>query len=323
MATLSKLPAAHLTSCLAARERRHRRGVKLRPRRRRTSLRRLPPSASSKPTALPPVKLYDAEPTVLRALAARTSRSSSTSPTRTSPPPPATRLRPLVGPGATSPPTSPPTQIQTVAVGNEALSSTPPVKVSSPDRPQRPPVLLPIVRRLVQARPREGVIEADARASSVQTGSYLHGSTPTRFFRLRGQRRRHLPRLRPLPAEPGVADAGNGLKYYSLLDASSTRSSPRCRALKYDDIKIVVSETGWPSKGDRNETAPARPTPPPTTATSCAGSSPATPAPPSVPTPTSTSTSSPSSTRTRSRGRRRRETTGCSYPSEEKCTTST
>ncbi|CAL9109083.1 unnamed protein product [Musa acuminata var. zebrina] len=52
----------------------------------------------------------------------------------------------------------------------------------------------------------------------------------------------------------GVVDSGNDLRYYSLLDAQIDAVFAAMSALKYDDIKIVISETGWPSKGDSNET---------------------------------------------------------------------
>lgn len=51
----------------------------------------------------------------------------------------------------------------------------------------------------------------------------------------------------------GIVDSGNGLKYYSLLDAQLDAVYAAMKALQYDDIKIVVSETGWPSKGDEAE----------------------------------------------------------------------
>ncbi|KAH7844666.1 hypothetical protein Vadar_030408 [Vaccinium darrowii] len=52
---------------------------------------------------------------------------------------------------------------------------------------------------------------------------------------------------------PGVVDSGNGLKYYSLFDAQIDAVFAAMSALKYDDIEMVVTETGWPSKGDENE----------------------------------------------------------------------
>ncbi|GAB4825201.1 hypothetical protein Ancab_008076 [Ancistrocladus abbreviatus] len=52
---------------------------------------------------------------------------------------------------------------------------------------------------------------------------------------------------------PGVVDSGNGLRYYSLFDAQIDAVFAALSALKYDDLSIVVTETGWPSKGDKNE----------------------------------------------------------------------
>lgn len=52
---------------------------------------------------------------------------------------------------------------------------------------------------------------------------------------------------------PGVVDSGNGLRYFSLFDAQIDAVFAAMSALKYDDIKLVVTETGWPSKGDEDE----------------------------------------------------------------------
>ncbi|KAJ7960822.1 Glucan endo-1,3-beta-glucosidase [Quillaja saponaria] len=52
---------------------------------------------------------------------------------------------------------------------------------------------------------------------------------------------------------PGVVDSGNGLRYYTLFEAQLDAVFAAMSALKYDDVKIVVTETGWPSKGDKNE----------------------------------------------------------------------
>ncbi|XP_010557676.1 PREDICTED: glucan endo-1,3-beta-glucosidase 12 [Tarenaya hassleriana] len=52
---------------------------------------------------------------------------------------------------------------------------------------------------------------------------------------------------------PGVVDAGNGLRYFNLFDAQIDAVFAAMSRLKYDDIEIVVTETGWPSKGDENE----------------------------------------------------------------------
>ena len=56
-----------------------------------------------------------------------------------------------------------------------------------------------------------------------------------------------------LRENPGVVDSGNGLRYFSLFDAQIDAVFAALSTLKYDDIKIVVTETGWPSKGDENE----------------------------------------------------------------------
>ncbi|KAJ4982354.1 hypothetical protein NE237_033191 [Protea cynaroides] len=52
---------------------------------------------------------------------------------------------------------------------------------------------------------------------------------------------------------PGVVDAGNGLRYYSLFDAQIDAVFAAMSTLKYDDLQMMVTETGWPSKGDQNE----------------------------------------------------------------------
>ncbi|XP_039049356.1 glucan endo-1,3-beta-glucosidase 12-like [Hibiscus syriacus] len=52
---------------------------------------------------------------------------------------------------------------------------------------------------------------------------------------------------------PGVVDPGNGLRYFSLFDAQIDAVFAAMSALKFDDIDLVVTETGWPSKGDENE----------------------------------------------------------------------
>ncbi|KAG4952928.1 Glucan endo-1,3-beta-glucosidase 13 [Glycine soja] len=52
---------------------------------------------------------------------------------------------------------------------------------------------------------------------------------------------------------PGVVDSGNGLKYTNLFDAQIDAVFAAMSAVKYDDVKIAVSETGWPSAGDSNE----------------------------------------------------------------------
>lgn len=58
---------------------------------------------------------------------------------------------------------------------------------------------------------------------------------------------------------PGVVDSGNGLRYDNLFDAQLDAVFAALSALKYDDVKIVVTETGWPSVGDSNEVGASQP----------------------------------------------------------------
>lgn len=54
-------------------------------------------------------------------------------------------------------------------------------------------------------------------------------------------------------SNPGSVDSGNGLKYLNLLEAQLDAVFAAMKAVGYDDVKIVVTETGWPSLGDENE----------------------------------------------------------------------
>ncbi|KAI3675784.1 hypothetical protein L1987_85377 [Smallanthus sonchifolius] len=51
----------------------------------------------------------------------------------------------------------------------------------------------------------------------------------------------------------GVTDPNTGMVYESLLDAQLDAVNSAMSALQFDDIKMVVTETGWPSVGDLNE----------------------------------------------------------------------
>ena len=48
----------------------------------------------------------------------------------------------------------------------------------------------------------------------------------------------------------GVVDSNNGLKYTNLFEAQLDAVYSALGRLNYNDIKVVVSETGWPSKGE-------------------------------------------------------------------------
>ncbi|XP_078437858.1 glucan endo-1,3-beta-glucosidase 7-like [Wolffia australiana] len=52
----------------------------------------------------------------------------------------------------------------------------------------------------------------------------------------------------------GVVDGGTGRRYLSLLDAQLDAVGAAMTGLGFGDVDVVVSETGWPSKGDGTET---------------------------------------------------------------------
>ncbi|XP_047979846.1 glucan endo-1,3-beta-glucosidase 12 [Salvia hispanica] len=51
----------------------------------------------------------------------------------------------------------------------------------------------------------------------------------------------------------GNPDSGNGLVYKSLFEAQTDAVFAAMSAVGFNDIKIVITETGWPSKGDEKE----------------------------------------------------------------------
>lgn len=51
----------------------------------------------------------------------------------------------------------------------------------------------------------------------------------------------------------GNTDSGNGLKYNSLFDAQIDAVFAAMSAVGFDGVKVMVTETGWPSAGDENE----------------------------------------------------------------------
>ncbi|XP_050371138.1 glucan endo-1,3-beta-glucosidase 13-like [Argentina anserina] len=51
----------------------------------------------------------------------------------------------------------------------------------------------------------------------------------------------------------GNVDSGNGLRYMSLFEAQLDAVSAAMSAIGTKDMKMVVTETGWPSNGDENE----------------------------------------------------------------------
>ncbi|XP_028777236.1 glucan endo-1,3-beta-glucosidase 7 [Neltuma alba] len=85
-----------------------------------------------------------------------------------------------------------------------------------------------------------------------QTGSYLMVNAYP-FFAYEANSNKISLDYALFKQNPGNVDSGNGLRYMSLLDAQIDAVYAAMSALKYDDVKVVVSETGWPSKGDSNE----------------------------------------------------------------------
>ncbi|XP_010438690.1 PREDICTED: glucan endo-1,3-beta-glucosidase 12-like [Camelina sativa] len=51
----------------------------------------------------------------------------------------------------------------------------------------------------------------------------------------------------------GNIDSGTGLKYNSLFDAQLDAVYAAMSAVGFNDVKVMVTETGWPSVGDENE----------------------------------------------------------------------
>ncbi|CAM8954469.1 unnamed protein product [Rhodiola kirilowii] len=51
----------------------------------------------------------------------------------------------------------------------------------------------------------------------------------------------------------GVVDQGSGLRYASLFEAQIDAVFAALKAIQFEDLKISVTETGWPSIGDENE----------------------------------------------------------------------
>ncbi|KAL9391468.1 hypothetical protein Peur_015388 [Populus x canadensis] len=54
----------------------------------------------------------------------------------------------------------------------------------------------------------------------------------------------------------GRVDSGNGIKYMNMFDAQVDAVRSALNAMGFIDVEIVVAETGWPYKGDSNEVGP-------------------------------------------------------------------
>lgn len=55
----------------------------------------------------------------------------------------------------------------------------------------------------------------------------------------------------------GRVDSGNGITYMNMFDAQVDAVHSALNAMGFKDIEIVVAETGWPYRGDSNEVGPS------------------------------------------------------------------
>ncbi|KAJ4872736.1 O-Glycosyl hydrolases family 17 protein [Raphanus sativus] len=56
----------------------------------------------------------------------------------------------------------------------------------------------------------------------------------------------------------GTVDSSNGLRYDSLFDAQLDAVYAAMSAVGFNDVRVMVTETGWPSAGDENEIGASR-----------------------------------------------------------------
>ncbi|KAM5548912.1 hypothetical protein ABKV19_000364 [Rosa sericea] len=55
----------------------------------------------------------------------------------------------------------------------------------------------------------------------------------------------------------GRVDPGSGIKYMNMFDAQVDALKSALNAIGFNDIAILVAETGWPYRGDSNEVGPS------------------------------------------------------------------
>lgn len=223
------------------------------------------------------VKLYDADPTVLRALANTGIKVVVALPNEQVAAAASRASYALLWVRRNVAAYHPATQIQGIAVGNEVFASAKNVTAQ----------LVPAMANVHAALARLGLdgavkvsspIALTALASSypssagafredlaqavmkpmldflAQTGSYLMVNAYP-FFAYSGNAGDISLDYALFRPNAGVLDAGSGIKYYSLLDAQLDAVFAAVSRLGegYNGVRVVVSETGWPSKGDANE----------------------------------------------------------------------
>ncbi|CAL4967221.1 unnamed protein product [Urochloa decumbens] len=223
------------------------------------------------------VKLYDAEPTVLRALANTGIKVVVALPNEQLAAAASRASFALLWVRRNVAAYYPATQIQGIAVGNEVFATAKnataqlvpamanvhaalarlgldnAIKVSSPVA----------LTALATSYPSSAGVFREDLAQPVmkpmldflaQTGSYLMVNAYP-FFAYSGNAGDISLDYALFRPNAGVLDSGNGLKYYSLLDAQLDAVFAAVNRLgNYNGVRVVVSETGWPSKGDAGET---------------------------------------------------------------------
>ncbi|CAA6670013.1 unnamed protein product [Spirodela intermedia] len=213
------------------------------------------------------VKLYDADPAVLSALSKSGIGVVVALPNELLPPPRPTNVAAWL----------PATQIRAIAVGNEVFAS--------PAAKSLTPALVPAMRNLHAALVRlridstvkvsspialtalqtsypssAGAFRPDLAESVMrpmldllsETGSFLMVNAYP-FFAYAGNSDVISLDYALFRPNAGVVDAHSGLRYYNLLDAQLDAVFAAAKALGHSGVRVVVSETGWPSKGDAGE----------------------------------------------------------------------
>ncbi|CAM0943833.1 unnamed protein product [Alopecurus aequalis] len=223
------------------------------------------------------VKLYDTEPTVLRALANSGIKVVVALPNEQVA---AAARRPsyaLAWVRRNVAAYYPATQIQGVAVGNEVFATAPNVTASlvaamtnvhaalarlNLDKAVKVSSPIALTALAASYPPSAGVFREELAQAVMkpmldflsQTGSYLMVNAYPFFAYAEnaGVISLDYALFRP---NAGELDAGSGLKYYSLLDAQLDAVFSAVAKLggNYNGVRVVISETGWPSKGDDKE----------------------------------------------------------------------
>ncbi|KAJ6401372.1 hypothetical protein OIU84_016731 [Salix udensis] len=132
----------------------------------------------------------------------------------------------------------PSTQIEAIAVGNEVFV----------DPHNTTKFLIPAMKNIHQALVKFN-LHSTIKVSSPIALSALQSSYPSSAGSFRPEL------IEPVfkPMLDFLRQTGSYLMVNAYPFFAYESNSDRCLRLKYDDVKMVVTETGWPSKGDENE----------------------------------------------------------------------